>query len=57
MNINNIRNILNIVFMLLALVAVVMYFVSADNVKMFIYICGAAIVIKLAEFFLRFTNR
>lgn len=48
-----IRNILNIVFMVLALAAVITYFV-ANDFKIFIYICAAAIFTKLIEFFLRF---
>ena len=30
---------------------------AKDDFKMFIYVCGAAIFVKLMEFFIRFTNR
>lgn len=53
MNITLIRNILNIVFMVLALAAIITYFVASDFTA-FIYVCAAAIFIKLVEFFLRF---
>ena len=35
----------------------VTYFVAKDDFKLFIYVCGAAIFVKLMEFFIRFTNR
>ncbi|GAE21066.1 hypothetical protein [Bacteroides pyogenes] len=54
---DKIRNVLNIVFMILAVAAVIIYFVAKDDFKLFIYVCGAAIFIKLMEFFIRFTNR
>ena len=53
MNIDLIRNILNILFMALALAAVITYFVASDF-KVFIYVCAAAIFLKLVEFFMRF---
>jgi hypothetical protein len=53
MNTEQVRNILNIVFMVLALAAVICYFV-ADNFLVFIYVCAAAIAVKLAEIFIRF---
>ncbi len=53
MNITWIRNILNIVFMVLAVAAVITYF-AADDFMLFIYVCAAAIFVKLIEFFLRF---
>lgn len=52
MNTDRIRNILNIIFMILAVVAVILYFTSTFT--NFIYVCAAAICIKLIEFFLRF---
>ena len=42
MNPDKIRNVLNILFMILALAAIIVYFV-ADDFKIFIYVCGAAI--------------
>ena len=52
---NKIRNILNILFMVLAVIAVIIYF-AADDFKLFIYACAAAIFVKAMEFFIRFTN-
>ena len=57
MNPDKIRNVLNILFMILALAAIITYFVAKDDFKVFIYVCGAAILVKLMEFFIRFTNR
>jgi len=58
MNPNKIRNVLNILFMILALAAIIAYFAATEgNFKIFIYICGAAIFVKVMEFFIRFTNR
>ncbi|MBP6064613.1 hypothetical protein [Bacteroides sp.] len=56
MNPDKIRNILNVLFMVLALAAIIVYFAVADF-KVFIYLCGGAIFVKLMEFFIRFTNR
>ncbi|MEG1562490.1 MAG: hypothetical protein RR365_01970 [Bacteroides sp.] len=56
MNPDKIRNVLNILFMVLALAAIIVYF-AADDFKLFFYVCGAAIFVKLMEFFIRFTNR
>ena len=57
MNPDKIRNVLNILFMVLALAASIIYFAAKDDFKLFIYVCGAAIFVKLMEFFIRFTNR
>lgn len=57
MNPDKIRNVLNILFMILAVAAIITYFVAKDDFKMFIYVYGAAIFVKLMEFFIRFTNR
>lgn len=58
MNPDKIRSVLNILFMILALAAIILYFaIGKDDFKMFIYVCGAAIFVKLMEFFIRFTNR
>ena len=57
MNPDKIRNVLNILFMILALAAIITYFVAKDDFKVFIHVCGAAIFVKLMEFFIRFTNR
>lgn len=56
MNPDKIRNVLNILFLILALAAIITYF-AVDDFKIFIYVCGAAIFVKLMEFFIRFTNR
>ena len=50
MNPDKIRNVLNILFMILALAAIITYFVAKDDFKVFIYVCGAAIFVKLMEF-------
>ena len=50
MNPDKIRNVLNILFM-------IYFVVGKEDFKMFIYVCGAAIFVKLMEFFIRFTNR
>ena len=57
MNPDKIRNVLNILFMILALSAIIVYFSARDDFNLFIYVCGAAIFVKLMEFFIRFTNR
>ena len=57
MNPDKIRSVLNILFMILALAAIIVYFVAKDDFNLFIYVCGAAIFVKLMEFFIRFTNR
>ena len=57
MNPDKIRNILNILFMILAVASIIVYFVAKDDVKLFIYVCGTAIFVKIMEFFIRFTNR
>lgn len=56
MNPDKIRNVLNVLFLILALAAIILYF-AADDFKIFMYVCGAAIFTKLMEFFIRFTNR
>lgn len=50
MNPDKIRNVLNILFMVLALAAIIIYFAAKDDFKLFIYVCGAAIFVKLMEF-------
>lgn len=57
MNPDKIRSVLNILFMVLALAAIIIYFVAEGDFKLFIYVCGAAIFVKILEFFIRFTNR
>ena len=57
MNPDKIRNVLNILFLILALASIATYFIAKDDFKLFIYVCGAAIFVKLMEFFIRFTNR
>ncbi|MCD8262095.1 MAG: hypothetical protein LUD15_11980 [Bacteroides sp.] len=56
MNPDKIRNILNILFLIGALCSLLTYFL-VDDKKVFIYVCGAAIFVKMMEFFIRFTNR
>ncbi|EGJ72349.1 hypothetical protein Bcop_2185 [Bacteroides coprosuis DSM 18011] len=50
-----IRSILNIIFLIGAAASVLTYIFS-DNFQLFIYICGAAIFVKVLEFIIRFTN-
>lgn len=58
MDIDKIRNVLNILFLVAAVAAVITYFVvGEENFRIFLYVCGTAIFIKLLEFFIRFTNR
>lgn len=57
MNPDKIRSVLNILFLILALASIIIYFVARDDFKLFIYVCGAAIFVKIMEFFIRFTNR
>ena len=57
MNPDKIRNVLNILFLILALASIIVYIVARDDFKLFIYVCGAPIFVKLMEFFIRFTNR
>ncbi|MDE6348839.1 MAG: hypothetical protein K2L60_09370 [Bacteroides sp.] len=57
MNPDKIRNVLNILFLILALASIVIYFVAGEDFKLFAYVCGAAIFVKVMEFFIRFTNR
>ena len=54
---DKLRSILNAVFLLLALAAVIIYFACRDDFKLFLYVCGAAIFVKVVEFVIRFTNR
>ena len=56
MNPDKIRNVLNILFMIQALAAIILYFAANDDFNLFKYVCGAAIFVKLMEFFIRFTN-
>lgn len=57
MDTDKIRNILNILFLILAAAAIITYFLAKEDFTLFIHVCGAAIFIKLMEFFIRFTNR
>lgn len=57
MNTDKIRNVLNILFLILALASFITYFLAKDDFTLFIYVCSAAIFLKLMEFFIRFTNR
>lgn len=54
---DKLRNVLNILFMILALAAFITYFVAKDDFKLFLYVCGAAIFVKMVDFYMRFTNR
>ena len=54
---DKLRNVLNILFMILALAAFITYFAAKDDFKLFLYLCGAAIFVKMVDFYMRFTNR
>lgn len=54
---DKLRNVLNVLFMILALAAFITYFVGKDDLKLFFYVCGAAIFVKMIEFFIRSNNR
>ncbi len=56
MNPDKIRSILNILFLIGALASIIVYF-AIDDKKVFLYVCSAAIFVKVMEFFIRFTNR
>lgn len=56
MNPYKIRNILNAIFLIGALASMIVYF-AVDDKKVFMYVCGATIFFKLAEYAVRFTNR
>ncbi|GAE82939.1 hypothetical protein GGR06_000791 [Bacteroides reticulotermitis] len=43
--------------MILTIAAIIMYFIELKNQTLFIYVCGAAIAVKIAELFIRFTGR
>lgn len=53
MDTNRIRAILNIVFMIGAVASVICYY-TVDDWYVFLYVCSAAIFVKLVEFLLRF---
>lgn len=47
--------ILTILFMALAVIAVICYF-AVDNKVVFLYCGGAAVIIRLTQYFMRFTH-
>ena len=53
-NREEVRNILNTLFMLLALFGVVLYFAMPHNHIVGISVVGVGMVLKIAEFFIRF---
>lgn len=48
------RKILNIVFMIGFVAAIIIYFAFPDNKPLFFYVGFGAMLLKIAEFFLRF---
>lgn len=48
-----IRTILNIVFLIGAVASIICYF-AVEDFHVFLYVCSAAIFVKLTEFLLRF---
>ncbi len=58
MNIGLVRNILNILFMIGAAASIVLFFTTSDSHPfLYMYVCMAAIVIKMVEYVLRFTQK
>ncbi|MCR4994748.1 MAG: hypothetical protein K6A32_05130 [Bacteroidales bacterium] len=53
-NREEVRNTLNTVFMLLALIGVVLYFAIPAHHVIGLVVVGVALVVKIAEFFIRF---
>ncbi len=53
-NREEVRNILNTLFMLLALIGVVVYFAFPAHHVVGLVIIGVGMVLKIAEFFIRF---
>ena len=53
-NREEVRNILNTVFLLLALIGVVVYFAFPAHHIIGLVVIGLAMIIKVAEFFIRF---
>ncbi len=53
-NREEVRNILNTLFMLLALIGLVLYFAMPHNHIIGISVVGVGMVLKIAEFFIRF---
>jgi capsular polysaccharide biosynthesis protein len=56
MDLDKLRNILNFAFIMLAVVSIIVYF-TCNNLSLFIYLCGIAIVIKMIESVIRFTDK
>lgn len=54
MDTSSIRQILNIVFLILALLGIVLYFSFPDKHIMGMTVIGVGMVVKIAEFFIRF---
>ena len=53
-NREEVRNILNTVFMLLALIGVIIYFAVPAHHVIGLVVIGIAMIVKIAEFFIRF---
>lgn len=53
-NREEVRNALNTIFMLLAIVGVVLYFAVPAHHIIGLVVIGVALVVKIAEFFIRF---
>ena len=48
-----IRNILNALFMVGAVIALIIYFAKGNSTPAFVWVCGASLVVKMAEIMLR----
>ncbi len=53
-NREEVRNTLNTIFMLMAIVGVVLYFAVPAHHIIGLIVIGVALVVKIAEFFIRF---
>jgi hypothetical protein len=53
-NRDNVRNVLNTLFMLLGLIGVIVYFAFPAHHIAGLIIIGIAMILKIAEFFIRF---
>lgn len=51
---DKIRNILNVLFLIGALAAIILYFAYPNDRHPFMYVCLAALFLKMMEFVLRF---
>jgi len=56
MDVNKTRSLLNMLFLVGVLISMILYF-TVDDKKVFLYVCGATLFVKVVEFIIRFTHR